>query len=79
VPAVTLLGMHLPALFTGAAITETVFAWPGIGQLFHDATLRYDYPRLMAILLLAAVLVVIGNLAADLAAARLDPRLRGGR
>lgn len=76
VPLVTLLGLHVPMLFTGAVITETVFAWPGLGRLFHDGMLRFDYPRILGILAVAAVLTIAGNLASDLACARLDPRLR---
>jgi peptide/nickel transport system permease protein len=79
-PLVTVLGLQAPVLFTGAAITETIFAWPGLGRLFYEGAQRYDYPRLMGILICAAALVVIANLAADLACARLDPRVRlGGR
>lgn len=73
---VTLLGVHLPVLFTGAAITETVFAWPGIGRLFFEATERYDYPRLQSLLFIASALVIAGNFVADLVNARLDPRIR---
>jgi len=73
---VTLLGLQLPVLFTGAAITETVFAWPGIGRLFFEATERFDYPRLQSLLFVAAALVIAGNFAADLVNARLDPRIR---
>jgi len=76
VPLVTLLGLQIPMLFTGAVITETVFAWPGLGRLFHDGMSRFDYPRVLGILAVAAVLTIAGNLAADLACARLDPRLR---
>ncbi len=76
VPVITLLGLQVPVVFTGAAITETVFAWPGIGRLFYEGALRFDYWRLMGLLLVASVLVVGGNLAADLTNARLDPRIR---
>jgi len=76
VPLVTLLGLQVPLLFTGAVITETVFAWPGLGRLFHDGMTRFDYPRVLGILAVAAVLTIAGNLASDLACARMDPRLR---
>ncbi len=76
VPLVTLLGLQVPVLFTGAVITETVFAWPGLGRLFHDGMMRFDYPRILGILAVAAVLTIAGNLASDLACARMDPRLR---
>lgn len=75
-PVVTLLGLQIPTLFTGAVITERIFAWPGIGRLFYEGVERFDYTRIMGIVLVAAGLVVLGNLAADLANARLDPRLR---
>jgi peptide/nickel transport system permease protein len=75
-PLVTVLGLQVPVLLTGAAITETLFAWPGLGRLFYEGAQRYDYPRLMGILVVAAMLVVVGNLAADLVCARLDPRIR---
>lgn len=75
VPVVTLLGLQAPVLFTGAAITETVFAWPGIGRLFFEGAQRFDYPRLMGLLVVASALVISCNLAADLVAAKLDPRL----
>jgi peptide/nickel transport system permease protein len=75
VPVVTLLGLQAPVLFTGAAITEAVFAWPGIGRLFYEGTQRFDYPRLMGILVIASALVIFCNLAADVVAAKLDPRL----
>lgn len=77
-PVITVLGLQVPALLTGAAITETLFAWPGLGRLFYEGAQRYDYPRLMGILVLASVLVVLCNLLADLASARLDPRIRLG-
>jgi peptide/nickel transport system permease protein len=77
-PIVTVLGLQAPALVTGAAITETLFAWPGLGRLFYEGAQRYDYPRLMGILVCASVLVVLANLAADLVCARLDPRVRLG-
>jgi peptide/nickel transport system permease protein len=79
VPLVGLLGLQVPVLFTGAVITETVFAWPGLGRLFHDGVVRFDYPRVLGILAVAAVLTIAGNLAADLLGARLDPRLRQRR
>lgn len=75
VPLVTLLGMQAPIVFTGAAITETVFAWPGIGRLFYEGAQRFDYPRLMGLLVIASALVIGCNVAADLVAAKLDPRL----
>ncbi len=78
-PIVTLLGLSLPALFSGAVFVEAVFAWPGIGRLLVDAVRARDYPVVMAATTISALLVVIGNLLADLASALLDPRLRRGQ
>ena len=77
-PLLTLLGLSLPSLFTGAVITETVFAWPGIGRLFYDGVLSVDDTRSMGILGISTGLVLLGNLAADLGQAALDPRVRLG-
>jgi peptide/nickel transport system permease protein len=76
VPLVTLAGLQLPLLVGGALVTETVFSWPGMGLLFVNALGTRDYPVLMAILMLGALVVVLGNLAADLVAALIDPRIR---
>ncbi len=76
VPLVTLAGLQLPTLVGGALVTETVFGWPGMGLLFVNSLGMRDYPVLMAILMLGALLVVVGNLLADLAVAVIDPRIR---
>ena len=76
VPVVTIVALDLPQLFSGALITETMFSWPGMGRLFWEATLRLDYPVLMAVMTVSAALVVLFNLAADLAYGFLDPRIR---
>ena len=60
---------------TGAVLVETVFSWPGMGRLFFDALTVRDYPVLMGILLLGAVLIVLGNLIADIVYGVLDPRI----
>jgi len=75
-PVVTALGGHVGVLLTGAALTETVFAWPGLGRLLLDAALKRDYPLLMAIFLLVSVVVVVANLLTDLLYTTLDPRVR---
>lgn len=75
-PLVTLGGLQLPMLFGGALVTETVFSWPGMGLLFVNALANRDYPVLMAILMVGALLVILGNLAADLIVAFVDPRIR---
>ncbi len=75
-PIVTVIGGQIGVLLTGAALTETIFAWPGLGRLLLDATLNRDYPLLMAIFILVAVTVVVANLLTDLVYTLLDPRVR---
>ncbi len=75
-PVVTLLGLSLPALFSGAVLVEAVFAWPGVGRVLVEAVQARDYPIVMAATALSAVLVVLGNMLADIVAAWFDPRLR---
>src|SRR5881394_3828756 len=75
-PIVTLLGLSLPALFSGAVFIEAVFAWPGVGRILVEAVQARDYPVVMAATTVSAVLVVAGNLLADILAAWLDPRVR---
>jgi peptide/nickel transport system permease protein len=76
IPLVTVLGLDIPYLFTGAVLTETVFAWPGMGRLFYDSLVARDYPVEMGLLVMTAVLIILGNLLADLLYAALDPRIR---
>lgn len=78
VPLVTLAGLQLPLLVGGALVTETVFSWPGMGLLFVNALGTRDYPVLMALLMVGALFVVLGNLIADLLVAMIDPRIRLG-
>jgi peptide/nickel transport system permease protein len=75
IPVITLAGLQIPALLAGAVITEQVFEWPGMGRLTIEAINQRDYPVLMGITLIAAVLVAIGNLLADIAYAVVDPRI----
>ncbi|MGE3275827.1 MAG: ABC transporter permease [Vicinamibacterales bacterium] len=76
IPVVSVMALNLAALFSGAVITETIFAWPGIGRMFVQAMFARDYPLLMGILLLGSVMVVVFNLVADLLYGLLDPRIR---
>lgn len=76
IPVATLLGLSLPAIFSGALITEAVFNFPGMGQLFWTAAQTQDYPIMLGITVLVGVVTVIGSLLADLAYAVLDPRVR---
>ncbi len=75
-PVITLLGLALPFLLTGAVLVEAVFAWPGLGKLAADAIAARDYPLVLATTLLASVAVVMGSLLADLLAVLADPRVR---
>jgi peptide/nickel transport system permease protein len=74
--AVTMLGLLVPGLIGGSVIFETIFAWPGIGRLGYEAILSRDYPVVMGILVIGAVLTLIGNLLADVSYALADPRIR---
>src|SRR5438067_1982402 len=76
VPLVTLIGLELPGLVGGGAIVEIVFAWPGIGKLALERALQYDYTMVLGLTTFAALLVVAGNLLADVLYALLDPRIR---
>jgi peptide/nickel transport system permease protein len=78
-PLLALAGLQLPMLVGGALVTETVFAWPGMGQMFVNALSYRDYPILMALLMLSAVLVIVGNMVADMLVAFADPRVRSAR
>jgi peptide/nickel transport system permease protein len=76
IPVVSIMALNLADLFSGAIITETIFAWPGIGRLFVQAMFARDYPLLMGILLLGSVMVVVFNLIADIVYGIIDPRIR---
>ena len=76
-PIITIVGMSLPMLVTGAVVTETVFGWPGIGTYFVKAIQGFDYPVVMAIMLLSASLVILGNLVSDILYSIVDPRIKG--
>lgn len=74
-PLITLIGLDLPMLFSGALFTETIFSWPGMGRLFYQSAMRRDYTVLMAIVMITSVLIVLANLLADLVYAAVDPRI----
>jgi peptide/nickel transport system permease protein len=76
IPVVTLLGLSLPALFSGAVFIESIFAWPGVGRVMVEAVGARDYPVIMAATAVSAALVVAGNLLAELLTAWVDPRVR---
>ena len=75
-PVVTILGIQLGALFSGAVITETIFAVPGVGRLMVDSILSRDYPIVQAVVLFITAAVVVANLLVDVAYGALDPRIR---
>ena len=75
-PVLTNIGLEIPFLFSGALVTESIFSWPGIGKLTLEATQKFDYPILMGILMITALLVVLANLLADIAYAFVDPRIK---
>jgi peptide/nickel transport system permease protein len=75
-PFVTMLGLLIPALIGGSVIFETIFAWPGIGRLGYEAILSRDYPVIISINFLAAVLTLVGTLVSDLLYVLVDPRIR---
>ena len=76
IPFVTVVAIDIPLYLTGAVLTETVYSWPGMGRLFYDSLTKRDYPVLMGVLMLGAVLIVLGNLIADLLYGVLDPRIK---
>lgn len=77
-PLITLLGFSIPGLIGGSVIFETIYAIPGMGQLFYQGVMSRDYPVVMGILVIGAFLTLLGNLVADLCYALADPRIRHG-
>jgi len=75
-PIITILGLSIPGLIGGSVIFETIFAIPGMGQLFYMSVMARDYPVIMGILVIGAVLTLLGNLIADASYALADPRIR---
>ncbi len=75
-PVITILGLAVPGLIGGSVIFETIFAIPGMGKLFYDGVMMRDYPLIMGILVIGAMLTLIGNLLADIGYALADPRIR---
>jgi peptide/nickel transport system permease protein len=76
IPLITILSLRLPGLFGGSVIIETVFSWPGIGQLAIQSITDRDYPQIMGLLLITGILVLAANLLADILYAFADPRIR---
>jgi peptide/nickel transport system permease protein len=75
-PLITIAGLHVPGLFGGALIIETIFDWPGLGRLYLEGVASRDYTLIMGMVLISAVLIVVSNLLADVAYAVADPRIR---
>jgi peptide/nickel transport system permease protein len=78
IPFVTVFGLDIGAVVGGAVITETIFAWPGMGRLFFDALTYRDFPVVLGVLVISATVVILANLVADLAYGLLDPRIELG-
>jgi peptide/nickel transport system permease protein len=76
IPIVTILGLLLPATVSGAPVTESIFAWPGMGRLAVDAAFQRDYPVIMGVTLMVSAMVIVSNLIVDIAYAFLDPRIK---
>lgn len=78
IPAVTVIAVDFGTVISGAVVTETVFAWPGIGRLFMESMDGRDYPMLMGLMMMGSVGIIVANILADLTYAALDPRIRYG-
>ncbi|HEX2910533.1 MAG TPA: ABC transporter permease [Chloroflexia bacterium] len=78
-PVVTIIGASVPSLLAGAVFTESIFSWPGMGQLFLDGVESRDYNLVMGLTLILATLVLLSNLATDIAYSLIDPRIRYGK
>ena len=76
IPIVSLIGVDLPLLLSGTVVTESIFGWPGMGRLFFEHSLQVDVPVLMGVLMVSSSMVILGSLAADIAYAWIDPRIR---
>jgi peptide/nickel transport system permease protein len=76
IPVITLLGLYLPLLFSGAVFVEVIFSWPGMGRIIVDAIFQRDYPVVMATSFIFAAVTIMGSLIADLLYAVADPRIR---
>lgn len=75
-PIITILGLSIPGLIGGGFIFETIFAWPGMGRLGFESAMQFDYPVIMGVVTIGALLTLIGNLVADITYALVDPRIR---
>jgi peptide/nickel transport system permease protein len=78
IPLVTITGLNFGFLLAGAVLTETVFAWPGLGRLMYDSIYARDYPVLMGMFVVISMMVIVVNLITDIVYSVLDPRIRIG-
>lgn len=78
IPAITVIAVDFATVISGAVITETVFAWPGIGRLFMESMNGRDYPMLMGLMMMGSLGIIIANIVADIAYSALDPRINYG-
>jgi len=76
IPIITIVVFQLPGIFGGATLTETIFSYPGIGRLYFDALVSNDWPVVMVLLFISAILVVIATLLGDVLYTVVDPRIR---
>ena len=76
IPIITIIGLELPALFSGALLTETIFVWPGIGRLNYEAVTNRDYSLIMGLVMIFAIVTLLSNLIADIMYAVVDPRVK---
>lgn len=76
IPLVTLFGLLIPSLIGGSVVFETIFSWPGMGRLAYGAIMSRDYPVVMGVGVIMALLTLVGNLIADIGYAAVDPRIR---
>ena len=74
-PVITLIGLSVPGLIGGSVIFESIFAIPGMGRLFYESVMSRDYPTIMGVLSIGAILTLLGNLLADIAYSYADPRI----
>lgn len=78
IPLIAIVTMQIPTLFTGAVLTETVFSWPGMGRFFYEGLQRYDYTRVLGVVVVSTLLIILFNLAGDLLCMAVDPRITRG-
>ena len=76
IPIITIISLELPALFSGALLTETIFVWPGIGRLNYEAVTNRDYSLIMGLVMIFAIVTLLSNLIADIMYAVVDPRVK---